>query len=518
VGQGAVPVPAVLSSASHSTRPSHPPTAGAPERSPWTFGRNALLAVTFLAAGCSNADETRDGVPILDGADAAMDAAESPPVLTTQQKAALRALSPDVLPTPPADPTNRFADDPNAALLGQRLFYDRSFSGQLLDTDNDGTPQTLGIATPTSGQTGRVACAGCHIPASGFSDTRSFQRQISLGAGWGRRRAPSLLDVGQAKLLMWDGRKDSLFSQIFGPLETVVEMNSSRLYMAEQLYERYKSDYEAIFGPMPPLEDATQFPLLAADVTGCIPKNRADPPPVCDGPFHGMPGDDAEFDGMTSANQTAVTAVVANAGKAIGAFERLLSCGAGPFDAWVHGDVSAISNAAQRGAVLFVGKGGCVTCHSGPFLSDQKFHNVGLIPMVVQQAFIDSDDQGEATGLPQLLASPLNSIGAFSDGSDGRIPTKVTPAMQGAFRTPTLRCVTMRPTFMHTGQIGTLQDVIGFFNEGGDSVGKDPGEYPGTNELHPLGLSSLDQSDLVSFLQTLEGPGAPAALRAPPTK
>ena len=119
-----------------------------------------------------------------------------------------------------------------------------------------------------AGQTGRVACAGCHIPASGFSDTRSFQLEISLGAGWGRRRAPSLLDVGQARLLMWDGRHDALYNQPFGPLETVVEMNSSRLYMAEQLYASYQADYEAVFGPMPPLGDAAQFPPLERDADG----------------------------------------------------------------------------------------------------------------------------------------------------------------------------------------------------------------------------------------------------------
>lgn len=38
----------------------------------------------------------------------------------------------------------------------------------------------------------------------------------------------------------------------------------------------------------------------------------------------------------------------------------------------------------------------------------------------------------------------------------------------------------------------------------------------GTNELQPLGLSATDRDDLVSFMQTLTGPG-PAAdlLKAP---
>ena len=482
---------------------------------------SALIAAS-LAMACTPASGSAEAVDggdldaVVDAAgdvarQAAVDAGDTAPVFTAEQWAALVALSPGTLPSPPHDPTNRFADDAAAAALGQRLFFDPSFSGQLLDTDNQGPPQALGVATSTSGQTGKVACAGCHIPSSGFSDTRSFQRQISLGAGWGRRRAPSLLDVGQASLVMWDGRKDSLFSQVFGPLETVVEMNSSRLYMAEQLYALYRTDYEAIFGPMPALDDTTQFPALTADHTGCMPSNRTNPAPTCDGPFHGMPGDGAEFDGMTPANQTAVTTVVVNAGKAIGAYERQLSCGAAPFDAWMHGDASAMSHSAQRGAAVFVGRGACVTCHSGPFLSDQRFHDVGLAPTVVQQAFVDSDDEGQATGLPQLLASALNSASPYSDGTDGRIPPAVTPAMAGAFRTPTLRCVALRPTFMHTGQLGTLSDVVAFFAQGGDP----PGRYPGTSELAALSLTALDQSDLVAFLEALTGPGAPAALQSP---
>jgi len=192
-------------------------------------------------------------------------------------------------------------------------------------------------------------------------------------------------------------------------------MNSSRLYAAEQIFVHYQAEYEAVFGPMPPLGDTTQFPALAADVTGCLPANRTDPAPTCDGTFHGMPGDGAEYDGMTAANQTAVTTVVANAGKAIGAYERLLSCGQSSFDAWMHGDATAASRAAQRGAAVFVGKGNCVSCHSGPFMSDQKFHNVGLTPTVVQQAFTDSDDEGQGTWRARSARRGRTAMGATDE-------------------------------------------------------------------------------------------------------
>jgi cytochrome c peroxidase len=171
---------------------------------------------------------------------------------------------------------------------------------------------------------------------------------------------------------------------------------------------------------------------------------------------------------MSTKSQEMVTRVVVNAGKALGAYERTLSCGQSAFDAWVHGDQSALSRAAQRGAQLFVGHAQCVSCHSGPFLSDQQFHNVGLSPKVVQQAFTDTDDHGAAQGTAAALSDPPSTLGPFSDGNDGRLPAAVTPAMEGAFRTPILRCVGERPTFMHTGQLGTLAQVITFFNKSGD--------------------------------------------------
>src|SRR6187399_3183867 len=86
-------------------------------------------------------------------------------------------LAPAVLPAPPPDVSNRYADDPEAAALGQRLFFDMGFSGALLDLDADGGPDSLGVR----GDAGKVSCAGCHEGEHGFLDTRSVFKQISLG-------------------------------------------------------------------------------------------------------------------------------------------------------------------------------------------------------------------------------------------------------------------------------------------------------------------------------------------------
>jgi cytochrome c peroxidase len=357
------------------------------------------------------------------------------------------------------------------------------------------------------GDTGKVSCAGCHTPTGAFADDRSTgnsHHSVSLAAGWTVRRAPSLLDVAQTKLVMWDGRKDSLYAQVFGPIEARNEMNTSPLFVAERIFASYRAEYEAIFGPMPQLDDASVYPVLTNATTGCQKTGVGANDFAC----HGVPGDGAEYDQLTPSAKDAVTGVIVGMGKAIAAYERRLSCGPGRFDAWMHGDASAMSRAEQRGASLFVGKGGCVQCHSGPFLSDQAFHNTGLIAEPVVVVILDSDDPGASAGLPQAIADPVNTRSKWSDGDDGRLPATVAPTLLGAFKTPMLRCVAKRPSFMHTGQLQTLEQVVAFFAQGGDHVHG----YLGTNELQPLDLSDQDQSDLVGFLRALDGPGPPPEL------
>lgn len=439
------------------------------------------------------------------GGGAGTSATEDPePALSEHELNLLRALSPSSLPEAPADPTNKYAEDEAAARFGQALFFDPRFSGQLLDGDNDGSEHALGM----KGDVGKVSCAGCHVPEDGFSDTRTLHQQVSLAAGWGLRRAPSLLDAAQSRLLMWDGRRDSFFGQAFGVLENEVEMNSSRLYAAHQVFANHRQEYEAIFGPLPPLDDVTRFPSLQGTETGCRSLDRNN---KCVGTRRGSPGDGAEFDALSPADQSAVTRVFVNVGKALGAYQRLLRCGPSPFDAWMQGEEAAVSRAAKRGAGLFVGKAGCVSCHSGPYFSDEKFHNVGLQPGVVAVVFIDANDPGASAALTHLLDDPLNSHGEFSDGSDDRLSREPEDMPLGAFRTPRLRCAAGRPSFMHTAQLRALNEVAAFFNRGGDKFG-----FPGTSELTPLGLSEREEADLVAFLESLTGQGPDEALLAPP--
>ncbi|NUO51788.1 MAG: hypothetical protein HOV80_23295, partial [Polyangiaceae bacterium] len=391
------------------------------------------------------------------GAGSSGQGGSAPPIEPTEtQWARLQSLR-WVDEPPPPDVTNAFADDDEAAIFGQRLFFDARLSGPLLDNDNDGTNGALGI----KGQAGRVSCAACHIPEAWFSDTRSPGLQISLAAGWVLRRTPPLLDVGHKKLLNWDARRDTFFGQAIGVFEAPKEMNSSRYFVAHAMFEHHRSEYEAIFGPMPPLDDAARFPPLAPELAGC--PHVESPAVDCEG----RPGDGGIYDALSSSDQDAVTRVAVNTGKAIEAYLRKLSCGSGRFDAWLDGDDAALSDAEKRGAILFVEQGKCIDCHTGPRLTDDGFHNVGLMPDLVAVEFIDADDPGALAGLTQAMIDPLNSRGQFSDGDDGRLPSFVEGSLLGAFSTPGLRCISRRPSFFHTAQERHLIYVLEHFNDGG---------------------------------------------------
>jgi cytochrome c peroxidase len=437
------------------------------------------------------------------GSDAPGDS--TPPLVDAETRTLLETLRYDEGP-PPADPSNRVADSLEAARFGRALFFEPRFSGQLIDGDNDGGDATLGVR----GEAGRVSCASCHVPRSGFIDSRSPHRQVSLAAQWTLRRAPTLLDVAFQPLYNWDGRRDSTWNQAAGVIESAREFNSARLFVAQQIGALYREPYTALFGELPPLDDAERFPPLLPAEAGCRERSTLEGT-VYD--CRGLPGDGADYDAMAEGDQAAVTEVMVDATKAIGAYLRQLRCGASRFDAWLEGDAGALSESEQRGAALFAGRAGCISCHSGPTLSDGAFHNVGMSPAPVAVAIIDVNDRGAAAGIAAALTDPLGTSGDFSDGDRRALPEAVLAEHEGAFRTPTLRCIAEQPSFMHTGQLTSLASVVSFFNRGGDRSG-----YPGASEIAPLDLREEERADLVAFLQSLAGPGPEAELLEPPSE
>jgi cytochrome c peroxidase len=390
------------------------------------------------------------------------------------------ALEPMRYAAPPTNPSNRVADDARAAALGQAFFFDTRFSGPLAVASD------LGAV----GESGRVACATCHDPANGGSDHRSNPPNASTAAGRTGRNAPTVLNAAFQSWQFWDGRKDSLWAQALGPVESPVEHNFSRLEVVHLIAKipAYRKEFTAIFGSIPAeLTDASRFPAK------------------------GKPGD-AAYEAMTQADKAVVNAIYAGFGKAIEAYERKLVGGDSAFDTYMAGDVTAMSESAVRGAKLFVGAASCNTCHAGPNFTDDKFHNIG----VKQEGLsIGETDLGRAKGADQCKEDLFNRAGAFSDAKNGQHldGLSVTNVMIGAFRTPSLRNLAHSAPYMHTGSLGTLADVVRFYAEGGATEGFSGSKDPLVKKLD---LTEAEQRDVVAFMDALTSKALPRDLVTAP--
>jgi cytochrome c peroxidase len=160
--------------------------------------------------------------------------------------------------------------------------------------------------------------------------------------------------------------------------------------------------------------------------------------------------------------------------KAIADYQRTRISGNSPWDRWKRNkEESAVSEDVKKGDQLFFGKAKCATCHFGENFTDSNFHNLGI-------------------GWNRETKT-LNDTGRFN-------VTKMD-ADKGAFRTPTLRDVSLHPPYMHDGSIATLRDVVEHYNKGGN-------QNPTLDPLiKPLGLNRDEVDALVKWMEALKGEG-----------
>lgn len=422
------------------------------------------------------------------GADGGVDAG-SPEDWTADELALARTLTP--LPAVPADPTNAFADDAAAATLGQRLYFDKSYSGALV-VGADGGNGGLGAV----GETGKVACVSCHGSAAG-DDARTTPNNVSLGTDYGTRNALPVVNASFNKWTNWGGRFDTQWSLPLAVAENARIMKSSRLAIAHLLFDKYRADYDAVFPvPLDPALDPAATDAARFPPSGKPKASASDP----DGPW----------EMMTAGDRAIVNRIFVNYGKALAAYMRKHVSRDAPFDRFVAGDAQALSASARRGFKVFAGKGRCATCHSGPNFSDDAFHALGVPQTGPRVPAVDTGRYGD---LPGLLASGFNGASSYSDAPDaGALKLAGLaqgPEMLGQFRTRSLRGLTASAPYMHSGQFATLEEVVDFYDDGGGEV-VDGGVRDGL--LQPLGLTADEQADLVAFLRSLEGAPVDAAL------
>lgn len=216
--------------------------------------------------------------------------------------------------------------------------------------------------------------------------------------------------------------------------------------------------------------------------------NRHGPGLVCDGApctYRGMI--ERAFGADMAANAETIFSLIW--GEAIQAYESTLIPDDTPFDRFLGGHVTALTPRQLLGLVRFLGRGRCATCHAGPMLSDatvsffevhgplnrdggdQGFHNIGLV---------NSDFDG-GRGAGGVGGAPLSaSLSPFDDW---------------AFKTPTLRNVGLTAPYFHTGGKPTLEDVVEFYDRGGDAVNPQR-----SADIRPLGLTAADKAALVDFM------------------
>ncbi|MDI3288581.1 cytochrome c peroxidase [Polyangium sp. 15x6] len=403
---------------------------------------------------------------------------------TPEEWEEIQALSP--LPPLEADTTNAFADNPKAAALGQRLFYEKGYAGPIKVANDLGNV----------GETGKVSCESCHIKTDWFVDTRSKPANTSIAIDWFIRNAPTLVNVATyTDWFGWVGYNDNLWGKCLVPAEFV--MGTDRSGIVHFLYQQpeYRAAYDELFEPdldpaLDPMHpDAARFPMIAS-------------PTVAPDVWMSMPEED----------RGVINRGYANFGKALAAYLRLLQSGNAPFDRYVAGDVSAISESAKRGLGLFMGKAACVACHAGPTFSDNDFHVTG-VPQIGEHVLPPDmgGDPGRFQALDVYFGWDFSTKGIYNDDPSIDRSKGVTKdaKLTGAFRTKGLRSVAKTGPFMHTGHLATLREVVEFYNVGGADK-----DFAGTKDplMVPLNLTPQEIDDIVAFLETLTGDPIPEAL------
>jgi cytochrome c peroxidase len=273
---------------------------------------------------------------------------------------------------------------------------------------------------PAISASGKSTCVGCHLPEIAWS-VREAQSRNDSGK-LTSRRSQTLVGIGHAGAVPigWDGRNVSLEAQAKSSIMT---------------------------GSMSMRETPT--PVNVEVIEERIRSNAAYP---------------AKFKAALPGAPINVDTIA----QAVAAFERTIEPGTAPFDRWIEGDESAISEQAKRGFALFNDKALCFACHQGWRFTDDLFHDIGTT----------TTDRGRGAVI------------------------KDDPLMQFAFRTPTLRDVALRPPYMHNGALTTLDAVIRHYEKGGI-------ERPSRSPLlQPIRLTDEERTDLVAFMQSLTAPGS----------
>lgn len=168
------------------------------------------------------------------------------------------------------------------------------------------------------------------------------------------------------------------------------------------------------------------------------------------------------------------------AGLAIAAFERTLFANKAPWQYWLKGNHSAMTDQEKRGAILFFGKAACVDCHTGPALNSMSFHALGMDNLDGPGVYGNSPDKPENKGRGGFTQKPEDMF---------------------KFKVPQLYNMKDSPFYGHGGNFNTIEAVVRYKNNG---VAENPDvpESQLSPLFRPLGLDEAEIQDLTAFLET----------------
>ena len=303
---------------------------------------------------------------------------------------------------------------------------------------------------------GTMSCSSCHVPERNWTDN------LTRGVGMSEvdRNTPTVMNLAAGRWYGWDGASDSLWSQSLRPILDERELAATPRHVAQLVRndEQLACRYRKAFGTPPSPTD-----------------------------------DEAVFVGV---------------GKALAAFQETLVSGRTPFDrfrdalagAERRSPIETYSEPAQRGLKIFIGKGGCTTCHSGPNFTGGEFFSTGLSKFAPR----GQPDPGRRAGIRKLMESRFNLLGRYNDDRTGSGAARTREASlekanPGEFKVPSLRNLILTAPYGRDGGVETVAEVVRHY------ASLDPVSLHAKDgrPAKPLALTPREQTDLIVFLQSL---------------
>lgn len=167
------------------------------------------------------------------------------------------------------------------------------------------------------------------------------------------------------------------------------------------------------------------------------------------------------------------------AGLAIAAYERTILSNQAPFQRWLNGEKTAMTENQKEGAIIFFDKGGCSDCHSGPALNSMEFHAYGMKGLSGSGTFNVNPNAAEHKGRGGFTKNPNDDY---------------------KFKVPQLYNLTDSKHYGHGSSFNSVRDVIIYKNEGISENSNVPNRQL-AGQFKPLNLTEDEINALTDFIE-----------------